>query len=82
MELRRFVEKPDQANAQKMLEQGNYLWNAGIFLFSVRSILAAFGKFTPELIGAVDPAIKQGQTDLGFFPPRSGSLEPMRGYLH
>jgi len=40
--LTRFVEKPDAARAEAMLAAGNYLWNAGIFLFSVKAILAAF----------------------------------------
>ena len=37
--LTRFVEKPDQQAAEKMLADGNYLWNAGIFMFRVDAIL-------------------------------------------
>ena len=33
VDLSRFVEKPDQDKAEAMLASGNYLWNAGIFLF-------------------------------------------------
>ena len=40
--LKRFVEKPDSASAQAILEDGQHLWNAGIFLFSVQTIIAAF----------------------------------------
>lgn len=46
--LRRFVEKPDAAAAAEMLAAGNYLWNAGIFLFSARAIVAAFQAHAPE----------------------------------
>ncbi len=35
LDLVRFVEKPDADTAQNMLDQGRFLWNAGIFLFSV-----------------------------------------------
>jgi len=64
--LKRFVEKPDEATAAKMLASGNYLWNAGIFLFSVKTILEAFETHTPELIGPVTEALDQGECDLGF----------------
>lgn len=37
-----FTEKPDLETAQKFLERGDYLWNAGIFIWSVQSILKAF----------------------------------------
>ena len=44
-----FTEKPDLATAQSFLAQGNYLWNAGIFVWSVKSILKAFQKLLPEM---------------------------------
>lgn len=65
--LKRFVEKPDAAAAAQMLASGRYLWNAGIFLFSVKAILQAFRSHAPELIGPVQAAIDTGRPDLGFF---------------
>jgi len=44
-----FTEKPDLETAQKFLEQGDYLWNAGIFIWSVQSILKAFGSNLPSM---------------------------------
>lgn len=44
-----FTEKPDLDTAQKFLEQGDYLWNAGIFIWSVKSILKAFGSNLPTM---------------------------------
>ncbi|GHG97707.1 mannose-1-phosphate guanylyltransferase/mannose-6-phosphate isomerase [Pseudodonghicola xiamenensis] len=64
--LKRFVEKPDLATAETMLASGHYLWNAGIFLFSVKAILAAFRSHAPELIAPVTAAVEQGKPDLGF----------------
>lgn len=64
--LLRFVEKPDAARAQEMLDQGGFLWNAGIFLFSVQAIIAAFETHAPEMINAVDAALKAGHKDLSF----------------
>lgn len=66
MPLNCFVEKPDTARAEEMLKAGNFLWNAGIFLFSVKTILAAFRAHAPELMEPVQAAVKQATPDLGF----------------
>jgi mannose-1-phosphate guanylyltransferase len=42
-----FREKPDYETASSFLEQGNFLWNAGIFIWSIRTILNAFQKYQP-----------------------------------
>lgn len=44
----RFTEKPDYNNAVKFVESGDYLWNAGIFIWSSQSILKAFEKYLPR----------------------------------
>lgn len=64
--LRRFVEKPDADRAAEMVLGGAHLWNAGIFLFSVKAILAAFRAHAPELVGPVQAAVDGGKPDLGF----------------
>ncbi|MCA0998638.1 mannose-1-phosphate guanylyltransferase/mannose-6-phosphate isomerase [Alloyangia pacifica] len=64
--LRRFVEKPDAATAAAMLAQGNFLWNAGIFLFRVKDILAAFEAHAPQLLAPVRAAVADAEVDLGF----------------
>lgn len=65
--LKRFVEKPDAATADTMLASGQFLWNAGIFLFSVKTILEAFAAYAPELLAPVQASVTDGQPDLGFF---------------
>ncbi|MEC7963265.1 MAG: mannose-1-phosphate guanylyltransferase, partial [Pseudomonadota bacterium] len=64
--LKRFVEKPDLATAEGMLASGQFLWNAGIFLFSVKAIIAAFETHAPDLMAPVQGAVDKGQPDLGF----------------
>lgn len=64
--LARFVEKPDEARATKMLAAGNFLWNAGIFLFTAQAILEAFDRHAPSLVKAVTPAVQEASNDLGF----------------
>lgn len=63
---RRFVEKPDLETAQEMVESGEFLWNSGIFMFSVATIREAFTKKAPEIRGAVRRALREAQSDLDF----------------
>ncbi|TRX35504.1 mannose-1-phosphate guanylyltransferase [Flavobacterium sp. ZT3R18] len=44
-----FREKPDFKTARRFIQSRNYLWNAGIFIWSVQSILKAFEEFQPEM---------------------------------
>lgn len=44
-----FREKPDYKTAKNFLSKGNFLWNAGIFVWSVNSVLKAFENNQPEL---------------------------------
>lgn len=62
----KFTEKPDLENAKRMLKSGNYLWNAGIFLFSARDMVAAFGAFDPSTLDLVTTAVSEVKVDLGF----------------
>ncbi len=65
--LSRFVEKPDGDTARRMLEVGNYLWNAGIFLFRAKDMIAAFETHAPGLLDPVTRAVEDGKADLGFW---------------
>lgn len=65
--LKSFREKPDQVTAEKMLAAGNYLWNAGIFLFRVADVITAFKTHAPDLLAPCREAIAKGAEDLGFF---------------
>jgi len=44
-----FREKPDYETAKTFLESGNFLWNGGIFIWSVKTITNAFQKFQPAM---------------------------------
>lgn len=44
----KFTEKPSFKKAEIFLEEGNYLWNAGIFIWSANFILESFKKYHPE----------------------------------
>ncbi len=50
--VKTFTEKPDLKLARVFLESGEFFWNAGIFFWSIRSIVDAFNRYLPE-IGAI-----------------------------
>ena len=66
VDLARFVEKPAKSVAEDMLAAGNFLWNAGIFLFSARTMLEAAAAHAPNLLAPVKAAVEGAQADLGF----------------
>ncbi|MGJ8654417.1 MAG: mannose-1-phosphate guanylyltransferase [Opitutaceae bacterium] len=51
--VQRFVEKPDLETAQSYLDSGDYFWNAGMFIWSVPTIVAELEKSTPTLWAAL-----------------------------
>ena len=53
----RFVEKPDEARARAMLDEGGHVWNAGIFLFSARAYLDAMAEHQPDMLAAAKAAL-------------------------
>ena len=44
-----FTEKPTLRNAKKYLEEGNYVWNAGIFIWKASFIANSFKTYLPEM---------------------------------
>lgn len=51
---RRFVEKPDRARAESFLASGRYVWNAGMFIFRARDMMAALRAHLPALADGVE----------------------------
>lgn len=60
--VRRFAEKPDLKTAEQFVQSGEYVWNAGIFIWSVRSILAAFESFSPDIFDILKAGIGKYNT--------------------
>ncbi len=61
-----FVEKPDAATALRLLAGGRHLWNAGIFLFTARALVAAFRAHRPDMLPPAEAAVAGLQGDLNF----------------
>ena len=47
--VKRFREKPDYTTAEKFIAAGNFAWNAGIFLWSAKTLAAAIREHAPEM---------------------------------
>jgi len=48
--VHRFREKPAQATAERFFAAGNFLWNSGVFLWSVRTLVAAVREHVPDMV--------------------------------
>ena len=64
--LKSFTEKPSLERARAMIEEGGFLWNAGIFLASPTDLICAFELHEPEILQHVKSAFEAAQPDLGF----------------
>jgi mannose-1-phosphate guanylyltransferase / mannose-6-phosphate isomerase len=61
-----FVEKPNLENAEKYLDQGNYLWNSGMFMFRADKLIDDLTMHSPDIVKSVSDAIKNATQDLDF----------------
>ncbi len=66
LDVQRFVEKPDLKTAQEYIERGNFLWNAGIFLYSPQAMIQAFEVLAPETLAACRVSLEKSKKDLDF----------------
>jgi mannose-1-phosphate guanylyltransferase len=48
--VKAFTEKPNLDLARKFLQSGEFMWNSGIFIWNVNSIIDAFKKYLPDII--------------------------------
>jgi len=56
--VKTFTEKPNLELAKTFVQSGEFLWNAGIFVWSVKSILKAFSNYLPE----INDVFKEGES--------------------
>lgn len=57
-EVRRFAEKPDVETATTFLQTGNYVWNSGMFICSVQTLLKEYARHQPELFHQMEQAMQ------------------------
>ena len=58
-----FKEKPDRNTAQQYLEAGNYLWNAGIFVWKAKDLIKSFKENAPDIIEVLSEDLDKYNTE-------------------
>ncbi|MEM1001561.1 MAG: mannose-1-phosphate guanylyltransferase [Bacteroidota bacterium] len=61
--VNQFREKPDYETAKEFIARGNFLWNAGIFMWSSKTIISAFKNLQPELFELFEKGLNYYNTD-------------------
>ena len=61
-----FAEKPSSETAQRYLDGGKHLWNAGIFMFKASIFLHELETYNPAILAACGKTLKQAQRDMEF----------------
>ncbi|WP_417199002.1 mannose-1-phosphate guanylyltransferase [Bizionia sp.] len=61
--VKQFREKPNYKTAKAFIEQGNFLWNAGIFMWSVSSVINAFKNNQSDLFTLFESGISAYNTE-------------------
>ena len=61
-----FVEKPNLKTAQSYLEQGNYLWNSGMFMFKASTFIDELITYSPDIVKAVNYSVDGAVQDFDF----------------
>jgi mannose-1-phosphate guanylyltransferase len=72
--VRSFREKPDAATAEEYVTAGRFLWNAGMFIWSVATLFAEYGRYLPALAERL--ATLRGAADTPDFPARLADVWP------
>ena len=62
----RFVEKPARKNAEKMLAEGGFYWNSGMFMLPARSFLDEASALAPKVHDSAVDAVAKAKRDLEF----------------
>jgi len=59
----RFREKPDEDTATSYIENGNYLWNAGLFMFNNNTMINCFKKYASEILNVCKNTLDISKTN-------------------
>jgi len=70
-----FVEKPSLKMAQKYINEGNYLWNSGIFMFKAETLVSEMVIHSKTVLDFVDKSVKNSRKDFDFIRLEESSFE-------
>jgi len=69
--INEFIEKPNKAEAERLIQRKDVLWNSGMFLTRRETILSEFCKLEPKTIATMATAIKSGVQSVDVFRPNA-----------
>jgi mannose-1-phosphate guanylyltransferase / mannose-6-phosphate isomerase len=69
LRVAQFVEKPDQATAERYLAEGGYFWNAGMFVLRASVWMKALDMFRPDIAAACRASWAARSVDASFVRP-------------
>ena len=75
MAVLEFVEKPDEATAQRYLETGSYFWNSGMFVVRASVWMRALAEFRPDIARLTQAAWDNRAVDTHFIRPDKAKFE-------
>jgi mannose-1-phosphate guanylyltransferase/mannose-6-phosphate isomerase-like protein (cupin superfamily) len=65
-EVERFTEKPDHATAERFLQEGNYFWNSGMFVWRASVILAEMQRYLPAVYQITQTIVAESRAGATF----------------
>lgn len=73
-QVKRFLEKPVLAEAERMLASGGFVWNSGMFMFKAGNVLEEMAEHAPEIHQAAVDSFEKSSGDLDFIRLDHGSF--------
>lgn len=70
-----FVEKPDLIKAKSYLDEGNYLWNSGMFMFKASTLIEELTTYSPDIVKSASDAVNNSEKDFDFIRLDKKSFE-------
>lgn len=64
----KFTEKPDLETAKKYIGSGDYFWNSGMFMFSIKTIKEEFEKYSPEISKILSQTFEESANNFSKMP--------------
>lgn len=64
--VEKFVEKPDIKSAKKYINEGNFLWNSGMFMFKSQVLIDELTKYAPSITNSVFDSYNNSKQDMDF----------------
>ncbi|WP_227104996.1 mannose-1-phosphate guanylyltransferase/mannose-6-phosphate isomerase [Chromobacterium rhizoryzae] len=67
--IEEFIEKPNKERAQQYIDNGNYLWNSGMFMFRASVFIDELNKYSGDILAACRLSMENPQQDFDFLRP-------------